>query len=222
MMIKVCGMRDARNITDVAALSPMLMGFIFYPPSPRDASLLDPGSVQSLPPFIRPVGVFVNADFQEITETCCRYGIHIVQLHGSESPDLCHRLKDAGYTVFKAAGISSDSDFKTLLPYHNTVDLFVFDTKCVGRGGSGKKFDWSLLDAYDMPVPYLLSGGIGPDDVNAIAGAMRPGMAGIDINSRFETAPGMKDISLLVNFIISLRKFNEHEPTSIPFWEKTI
>lgn len=221
MMIKVCGMREPENISQVASLTPMLMGFIFHPQSPRDASSLDPSVVKSLPRFIRPVAVFVDRTEDEIIATTQRYGIKIIQLHGDESPSLCKALRDKGYIVFKAVNIASPDDFDKVEAYKDCCDLFLFDTKTALRGGSGQKFDWSLLDCYTLDVPFLLSGGIGPDDVDAIIQAMRPGMAGIDINSRFETEPGHKDISKLINFILSLRKYNEHEPSETPFWEKT-
>lgn len=219
-IIKVCGMRDADNIADVATLTPMLMGFIFYPRSPRYAGNLAPEVIASLPGFVHPVGVFVNEDYDSITATCDRYGIKIVQLHGDETPGMCRRLRDAGYTVFKAFGVSDDTRWQDMEPYEGAVDLYLFDTKTSRRGGSGRKFRWSLLDSYPLATPYLLSGGIGPEDTDAIIDAMRPKMAGIDLNSRFEVSPGVKDITRLANFIVSLRKFNEDESLTIPFWKK--
>lgn len=220
MMIKVCGMKDPDNIRMVGTLTPMLMGFIFYGKSPRDASSLSPEIINGLPEFIRPVGVFVNATEDEIMDKCKKYGIRIVQLHGDETPQYCRDLKSKGLVVFKAVGISPDFDWDRLRRYEDFVDLFLFDNKTPAHGGSGQKFRWSLLDGYTLPTPYLLSGGIGPEDVGEIISAMRPGMAGIDINSRFEDAPGIKNISKLTHFILSLRKYNENESTSIPFWEK--
>lgn len=222
MLIKICGMRYPENIEEIAPLTPMMMGFIFYPGSPRDATGLDPTVVKSLPAYIRAVAVTVNLAFDQIMELCDKYGFKIVQLHGDESPEMCRRLKDAGLTVFKAVAVGDKVDKAALKRYEGSVDLFLFDTKSDKRGGSGKKFSWDLLEDYDLDVPYLLSGGIGPDDVDAIVGAMRPGMAGIDINSRFEDAPGHKDLGKLINFIVKLRSYNEHEPTKVPFWEKEI
>lgn len=220
MIIKVCGMRDPGNIAEVAALSPMLMGFIFYDKSPRCARGLDPEIVSQLPEFIRPVALTVNASFEEIMEICSRYGFHIVQLHGDESPELCRRLRQEGLVVFKAIAVGDDIDWAEVAPYEGAVDLFVFDRKSPKRGGSGEKFSWDLLENYPLSTPYLLGGGIGPDDIPEIIAAMRPGMAGIDINSRFESSPGVKDLPRLINFILNLRKFNEHEPSATPFWEK--
>lgn len=221
MMIKICGMRDPQNIAEVASLVPMLMGFIFHEGSPRNAQGLSPDIVRNLPEFIRPVAVTVDKDFNEIMDLCTVYGFKIVQLHGNESPELCRRLRENGLTVFKAIGLDDKADWDSLRAYEKDVDMFLFDYKCETHGGSGKKFSWQVLNDYPLETPYLLSGGIGPDDIDAIVEAMRPGMAGIDINSRFEIKPGLKNLSLLINFIVSLRKFNEHEPNSVPFWEKT-
>lgn len=223
MFIKVCGMREPKNIAQVAALTPMLMGFVFYEKSPRYAGNLDAQVVKSLPSFVTPVALFVDESVDKMVRICSKYSIDTVQLHGSESPDVCKQLVNKGFTVFKAAALTSADDLAALKAYEDIVTLFVFDTKAqtVAHGGTGRKWDWSLLADYNLTTPYLLSGGIGPDDVDRIVAAMRPGMVGIDINSRFETAPGVKDIMLLTRFFLSLRKFNEHEPSKIPFWKQT-
>lgn len=221
MLIKVCGMSDPGNIRTVASLAPMLMGFIFYDKSPRNAIGLDPSSVKGLPPYIRPVAVFVNPSVDYTLDITERYGFKIVQLHGEESTGLCDELRKMGLTVFKAISVSSINDINRAQVYEGHADLFLFDTATPAKGGSGKKFDWDLLKRYNYRTPYLLSGGIGPEDIDSIVAAMRPGMAGIDINSRFESKPGIKDIPLLTKFILSLRKFNENESIATPFWEKT-
>lgn len=220
MMIKVCGNCDPHNILSVAALTPMMMGFIFYKASPRNACTLDPEVVRSLPDYIRPVGVFVNEDMDTVMATCERYGIGVVQLHGDESPHQCRRLREEGIVVIKAVGVDDALLWPDLEPYVGAVDMFLFDTATKKRGGSGRKFRWQRLEDYSLDVPYLLSGGIGPDDTDRVIAAMRPGMAGIDINSRFEASAGIKDVALLARFIVSLRKFNEDESIAIPFWEK--
>ncbi|MDE5573922.1 MAG: phosphoribosylanthranilate isomerase [Muribaculaceae bacterium] len=222
MIIKICGMRYPENIKEITPLTPMMMGFIFYPESPRDATGIDESVVKNLPSYIRPVAVTVNRTFDEIIDLCDRYGFKIVQLHGDETPGLCQRLKDAGLIVFKAVSVGDSVDKSLLESYQKSVDLFLFDTKSDKRGGSGQKFSWDLLENYDLDVPYLLSGGISPDDAEAVVGAMRPGMAGIDINSRFEDSPGHKDLGKLIKFIVKLRSYNEYEPTKVPFWEKEI
>lgn len=169
---------------------------------------------------MRPVGVFVNSEEHEVIEICRRYGIKIVQLHGEESPAMCGSLRRQGFTVFKAVGIATAADFSMLSEYEGCVDMFLFDTKSPQHGGTGCQFDHSLLEKYSLDVPYLLSGGIGPGDVDTVVAAMRPGMAGIDINSRFEIAPGVKNLRALIQFILSLRSFNEYESDNTPFWEK--
>ncbi|MCH4156921.1 MAG: phosphoribosylanthranilate isomerase [Muribaculaceae bacterium] len=221
MMIKVCGNCRADNIRDVAALYPMMMGFIFWRGSKRYAGDLDADVIKNLPSYIRPVAVFVDATHDTIMDTVRRYGFKIVQLHGEESPRECKRLKDEGLVVFKAIGVDSEEDFELLEKYEGTVDMFLFDKKSKGYGGTGRKFNHKLLANYKLDIPYLLSGGIAPSDAPEIVNNLYTGMAGIDINSKFESEPGVKDIKLLTNFILELRKHNEHEPTGIPVWEKT-
>lgn len=215
MMIKICGMKYPDNIASVGYLTPMMMGFIFHSPSPRDASGLDPEVISSLPDYVNPVAVTVNASVQRIMELVRTYGFRIVQLHGQESPDQCRELRQAGLRVIKAIHVSDSLPLDLIRTYEGCVDMFLFDTASEAGGGSGRKFDWSLLEAYDLPVPYLLSGGIGPDDIPVIISAMRPGMAGIDINSGFESAPGQKNLLLLSSFILHLRSLNEYEPHRI-------
>ena len=208
-IIKVCGMADPANIQSVALLTPMLMGFIFYEKSPRYAGALDPEVVKALPSYIHPVALFVNADEATVEATAEKFGIKILQLHGSESPEMCKTLRDKGFTIIKAFGLSDNPDWEAIRPYEEVADMFVFDTLTPSHGGSGQKFNWQELDSYPLSTPYLLGGGIGPDDKEAILAAMRPKMAGVDINSRFESAPGVKDIKLLTHFILSLRAYNE-------------
>lgn len=219
-IIKICGMRDADNVHHVAALTPMLMGFIFYEKSPRNALGIDPNIVKSLPSFVNPVGVFVNASITEIQNTTSKYGINIVQLHGMESPEFCAELRSQGLTVIKSIPVDDDINWDDYAPYQQCVDMFICDTRCESEGGSGRKFNWEVMQKYPLGIPYLLSGGIGPDDVDNIIDAMLPDMRGIDINSRFETEPGVKDLRKLIKFILALRKFNENDQTAKPFWEK--
>ena len=221
MMIKVCGMSDSDNIRNVSTLYPMMMGFIFWRGSKRFAGDIDPVVVRSLPSFIRPVAVFVNESIDIIIDTVSKFNINIIQLHGDEPPEVCQQLKQLGYIVFKAIGLASENDFANLESYVGSVDLFVFDTKSDARGGTGKAFRRSILQSYPLSVPFLLSGGIRPTDAQSIAQHLYPHMVGIDINSRFENPPYIKDVKLLTNFILQLRKYNEYEPSRIPFWEKT-
>lgn len=221
MMVKVCGMRDPDNIRMVAALAPMLMGFIFWEGSVRSANGLDPEVIKQLPSYIRPVALFVNPGIGEVRKVVDRYGFKIVQLHGDESPEFCDLLRSRGLVVFKALNVATEKDIRNASIYDGHADILVLDAKTGNRGGSGKKFNWDILTGYTASTPYLLSGGIGPDDVDKIVSAMRRPMAGIDINSRFETAPGIKDVAVLTKFLLTLRQFNEDESIATPFWEKT-
>ena len=283
LLIKVCGMRDAQNIREVAALGVNLIGLIFYPKSPRyiesissDAGiipdysslnrltpkLLSKGegsdmldkqlkaeetegearnkqieseqlkSTQSKAPFNKVttplsfgegqggeaaipkfVGVFVNDMPQNIITAVYNYHLSYVQLHGDESPVMIDNMRRTlvpdivpQIKIIKAISVSCAEDLKRCEQYEGHVDLFLFDTKCKGYGGSGQKYDWSVLEAYTGQTPFLLSGGIGPDDADRLRDFHHPQCIGIDLNSKFETAPGMKDINLLQNFLHQLNK----------------
>jgi phosphoribosylanthranilate isomerase len=309
-LIKVCGMRDAQNIREVATLGVNLIGLIFYPKSPRyvESISLDAGiipdysslksltpkplsltpkplskgegsdmldkqlkaeetkgetrnkqpvsaqlkSTQSKAPFNKVttplslgegqggeavegqggeavhggeavqggeaaipkfVGVFVDDMPQNIVTAVYNYHLSYVQLHGDESPVMIDNLRRTlvpdiapQIKIIKAISVSSAEDLKRCEPYEGHVDLFLFDTKCKGYGGSGQKYDWSVLEAYTGQTPFLLSGGIGPDDIDRLRDFHHPQCVGIDLNSKFETAPGMKDINLLQNFLHQLNK----------------
>lgn len=201
MKIKICGMRDAANIGRVASLKPDYMGFIFYAPSPRCCLGNDPDVISAIPKSIEPVMVTVDMKEDDIIRLADKYGFRTVQLHGGESPDMCWSLRSRGFKVVKAMGLRTLEDLKNLEKYQGTVDLFLFDTACATKGGSGVKFDWKILDSYTMDVDFLLSGGIGPEDAEALKNFIHPKFAGIDLNSRFESAPGLKDAELLSKFL---------------------
>jgi phosphoribosylanthranilate isomerase len=205
-VIKICGMRDTENIRAAAELKPGIMGFIFYPESPRYAGeLLDPEILSELSPGIRKAGVFVNASWSEIKATVEKYFLNIVQLHGDETPELCLQLKSEGLEVIKAFNISNSKAFSQCSAYVSFTDYFLFDTATVKHGGSGQKFDWKILDNYDLRHPFFLSGGISPADAESIAGITLSSFYGIDLNSRFEIKPGVKDIETLKKFINEIR-----------------
>ena len=196
LKIKVCGMRDEANIAAVARLRPDFMGFIFYEGSSRyvgegfDAALL-----RQLPPGVAPVALFVNAGYDTVISTCHRYGFRWVQLHGSEEALLCRKLSEEGIGVIKAFAVSGSSVFENIKPYMPWCSYLLFDTPAVRFGGSGESFDWSVLAGYKGDLPFLLAGGIGPANIDdALAGKVT-GMAGVDINSRVERAPGLKDVA---------------------------
>ncbi|MDR2882280.1 MAG: phosphoribosylanthranilate isomerase [Alistipes sp.] len=212
MLIKVCGMRDAAGIAAVAGLDPGpdMMGFIFYGRSPRNACSTPPEALDVLPAAIRRVGVFVAAPPVDVLATARRYRLDLVQLHGEESPEMCARLRAEGLGVMKAFGIATAADIARTAAYEGTCDLYVFDTRIpdpasgAPHGGTGRKFDHRLLEAYRGNTPYLLSGGIGPEDSGAAPADVR--CAGFDINSRFETAPGIKKTETIKLFIEKIKR----------------
>lgn len=233
MKIKVCGMREAQNIRDVAALDIDMMGFIFYPKSPRFVSLISsqagiipdysperldravnadgtPGYI--FPKRIKRVGVFVDEMPQTIITYVYNYSLDYIQLHGKETPTLIDNLRRTlvpdlvpDIKVIKAFGINSADDLQQCEAYEGHADLFLFDTRTPLKGGSGRQFDWSVLEAYHGRTPFLLSGGIGPEDAERVKAFHHPQCVGIDVNSRFETAPAMKDVELLSKFIKQIK-----------------
>lgn len=208
VLIKICGMRDVDNIREVLTLSPDFMGFIFYPQSPRYVALPEALRNVRFGQNAQKTGVFVNASKEEIMQKVELYDLQAVQLHGDESVELCSYLKDKGLIVLKAFQIHSAEDFKNTVVYNHEVDYFLFDTKTASYGGSGSKFDWKLLDAYQGDTPFFLSGGIAPEDACAIQQIKHPSFRGVDLNSRFEITPAIKDIKLLQQFINQLNQLN--------------
>jgi phosphoribosylanthranilate isomerase len=204
MKIKVCGMRDPLNIAQIALLKPDYMGFIFYARSPRFVGDLPPEALDGLTPDIRRIGVFVNAPEAYMLGMAERYRLDEVQLHGGESPDLCARMRQK-YPVIKAFGVASEVDMRLAEDYTGACDLFLFDTKTPTHGGSGQAFDHSILSAYAGTIPYLLSGGIGEADAASLKNWHDDRCVGVDINSRFESAPGVKVAEAVERFITTLR-----------------
>ena len=198
MIIKVCGMREAENIREVEALGIDLMGFIFWEKSSRYISKRP----AYLPTKCKRVGVFVDEDIESVKRIADDYALDYIQLHGHESSDYCAQLQ--GLHLIKAISVSSRNDIATYKTYEGLVEYFLFDTKCPSVGGSGQQFDWSVLSAYDGSTPFLLSGGIGRDDAERIKSFHHPQCIGIDLNSRFELAPGLKDVIKLQAFIKEL------------------
>ncbi len=193
MVIKVCGMLYGDNIANVEMLMPDMMGFIFYPKSPRYVAELP----SSMPQGSRRVGVFVNEDIELVAKIAGDYKLDLLQLHGSESGDYCRELKSRGFSLIKAFSISSESDFAATDNYKELCDYFIFDTKCASVGGSGKSFDWSLLSCYNGDTPFLLSGGVGLHNLDELKALRHDKLVGYDLNSAFELAPGLKDVDKL-------------------------
>lgn len=205
--LKVCGMKYADNLYKIAALQPDYLGFIFYTASKRYmAETLSPELVNNLPASIKRIGVFVNAGEAFILEKAKAYSLDLLQLHGDESPDLCNALKEKGYQVVKAFGVHQDFDFDELKKYADVVDYYLFDTKGPAYGGNGIVFDWSVLKKYDQHKPFFLSGGIGLEEIHELGKLQEMNVHALDVNSRFELEPGMKNIDLLREFKEELGK----------------
>ena len=203
MIIKVCGMREPENIRAVEALGIDLMGFIFWPPSSRYV-----GEKPSyLPRNCRRVGVFVDAALPDILAAAEDFRLDGVQLHGHETPDAIAVLKAhlPGVRIVKSLAVAGPEDLEQAEAYVDVCDAFLFDTKGKLPGGNGRQFDWSVLQRYQGRLPFLLSGGIGPDDAQRVRAFNVPGCLGIDLNSRFETAPGRKNVEALKTFIETVR-----------------
>ena len=199
MITKVCGMRDAQNIRDVEALGFDWIGMIFWPKSKRYVAEVP----SYLPEHLKKVGVFVDSTLDDILQHISDYQLDIIQLHGQESPDFAKALKP--HTIIKAFNIEKADDLLQTEKYKGIADYFLFDTKGKMAGGNGQKFDWSVLTAYQGKTPFLLSGGIGPEDAESVRSFHHPRCIGIDLNSRFESEPGFKDINQLKTFINKLR-----------------
>ena len=198
-------MREAENIREVEALGIDLMGFIFWPKSKRYVS----EKPAYLPQKCKRVGVFVDEDIDQVKRIAEDYALDFIQLHGSESPAYIFQL--GGLHVIKAFNIATAEDLELTKPYDGLVDYFLFDTKATLPGGSGQQFDWNVLEAYNGETPFLLSGGIGPDDAERVKSYYHPKCAGIDLNSRFEIAPGLKDVNTMRSFIREIREIRVQE-----------
>ncbi len=198
-------MKYAANIALLSELQPDYMGFIFYRKSPRYVhGLLSPSIVSNIPGDIKKTGVFVNAPIEEILAMAEMYQLDAIQLHGQEPPALGRELKAKGFVVLKAFHLQSEEDLKNTSAYEDACDFFLFDTPSATHGGTGQKFNWQLLEAYKGTCPYFLSGGIGPEDAETIKNLSTIQPMGIDINSRFEWEPGLKNIEAIKTFIEQL------------------
>jgi phosphoribosylanthranilate isomerase len=196
MKIKICGLKHPDNIKAIIELAPDYVGFICYAPSPRYASDLQTETLDLLPESIHKTAVFVNEQAETISKLIDSYNFDDVQLHGNEDPEFCSSLRDK-VTVIKAFGLDGNFDFETLDEFSDSVDYFLFDTKTDKHGGSGIAFDWTLLDKYKLDIPFFLSGGISLDNLETVRSIDHPQFYGVDLNSRFEIEPGLKDINKL-------------------------
>lgn len=202
MIVKVCGLREADNIRAVTNAAPDCYGFIFYPRSPR---FVDKRPTY-LPETGRRIGVFVHPTVEDVECRIASFGLHGIQLHGDVTPDFCKQFRKNGLTVIRALPASDNLDALTH-SYIDAVDYFLFDTPTEAHGGSGRYFDWRLLETYTGDVPFLLSGGLSPASLPTLATLRHPRWAGIDLNSGFEMAPAVKDADKLHTFIRTFRHY---------------
>ncbi len=194
-------MKETENIKEISALHPDYLGFIFWGKSKRNMTL---DSIPELLETTKKVGVFVDASIQEIAAKINRYQLDIIQLHGNESVIFCKNVKKLGVEVIKVFSMDLNFNFSALKEYVLAVDYFLFDTKGKLPGGNGITFDWNVLENYHFNVPYFLSGGIGTTEIDGIKEFLESPAAnkcyGIDVNSRFEKKPGIKNIIKLQKF----------------------
>lgn len=206
MIVKVCGMRHTENIEQLAALPIDMMGFIFYDRSPRFVGT-KPAFMPAADGGIMRVGVFVDSPLAYILDIAGEYQLGAVQLYGARvDVDMCGMLKAYGLKVLRAVSVESEESFALCDPLAAVVDYFVFDTPTPGHGGSGRSFDWSVLGGYRLGVPFLLSGGIGPDSWRVLLDVDHPQFAGVDLNSRFETSVAVKDVAALSEFLTNFKQ----------------
>ena len=207
LKVKVCGMTDPANVKAVAQTGPDFMGFIFYPGSPRYVGKEpDPAIFNNVAADILKVGVFVHEDPVYVIEIAAMTGLDYVQLHGTETPDYCESLKLSGLKIIKDFGICDYTDFDMFESHMGVCDFYLFDTRSEKHGGSGKKFNWDILNSYNLDKPFFLSGGIGPSDAKEIMKIKNPWFMGVDLNSLFETTPGIKIPELVSGFVEEIKK----------------
>ena len=208
LVIKVCGMREAENIREVEALGINWLGLIFWPKSSRYVS----ERPDYLPQHVKRVGVFVDENLDTVRKKADDYALDLIQLHGSETPDYIRALRTPSSinpltsSIIKAFNIATAHDLEQTKEYEGIVDYFLFDTKGPSVGGNGVQFNWDVLKDYHGKTPFLLSGGIGPEDAERIHAFHHPQCIGIDLNSRFELSPGLKDITVLRKFLNELNR----------------
>ena len=201
LKLKICGLRNSENIREISALQPDFQGFIYYAKSPRfvgDDFVMPTSTTKR-------VGVFVNESAEKIMEIAKRDKLDLVQLHGGEPPALAKALVEAGGLVMKVFSVDKDFDFNSVKAFVPYSQYFLFDTKTQGYGGSGKTFDWTLLNQYTNSTPFFLSGGLSPENIREVSQIKNPSFYGVDVNSGVEDLPGLKNISKLKELISILK-----------------
>jgi len=204
MELKVCGITTTENIMELIPLDISRLGFIFYHMSKRYVygKLIEEG-LKEIPKHIKKTGVFVNAEIAEIEQIINHFHLDSIQLHGDESPEFCNHFRTRT-EVIKTISIKDKSSFETAKLYENACDLFLFDTQSEHYGGTGKSFDWQWLEANTLDKPFYLSGGISLENFDEIKKINHKQLIGIDINSKFEIRPGIKDIEKIKQLIYLL------------------
>ncbi len=198
LKLKVCGLRESGNIRDVIGIGPDFTGFIFYNGSPRYAGeRLDEELLRYIPSEIKKVGVFVDESIDSVFYIGEANHLDMIQLHGKEDAGYCDAIKQRGYGIIKSIMIGDGFKYRVMEPYIEHVDYFLFDTKGMLHGGSGMAFDWQLLNDYPFEVPFFLSGGLSLENIEQVVNIQSPFLTAIDVNSRFEISPGIKDIGKL-------------------------
>jgi phosphoribosylanthranilate isomerase len=210
MKLKICGMKYPENMLEVGSLLPDYMGFIFWPKSARYFD----GEMPDLPKSIRKTGVFVNESIPVIEEKITKYDLQAIQLHGQESVAFCLELKTkfgAEIEIIKVFSADENFDFSVLKPYEAVCDYFLFDTKGKLPGGNGTTFDWKILENYPSTKPFFLSGGIGIAELDSIKEILKTNLPlyAIDINSKFEIEPGIKNVQLCRDALLCVSMENK-------------
>lgn len=209
MNIKVCGITTLKQLQQLDGLDVDFAGLIFYKDSPRYiGDKLDAASIKGSDFDLKKVGVFVNPEMIEVLDAIDQYGLDVVQLHGTETPEMCEDLS-AEVEVIKAFSITSETENidELVSPYDGVCDYYMFDNRGdEGVGGSGKKFDWKIIAESKIEKPFFLSGGIGPDDYKMVKAFKHPDYFGADLNSLFEKEPGVKDMAMVLKFMHGMKK----------------
>lgn len=206
MKIKICGIQNRENLQQIVALEPDYLGFIFYPKSKRYVlPHLVEEDFKSVPSSIKKIGVFVNESSSNIQGYVEKYNLDGIQFHGDETPEEVAVFKNAGLEIFKAFGLNDDFNFSQLEKYEEVVDHFLFDTQSPQYGGTGIQFNWKILENFTSQKSFLLSGGIGIEELEEVLTLSNWPIHAVDLNSRLEISPGMKDIDKVKNAIKIVR-----------------
>lgn len=201
MKLKVCGIKTVEQLEALSEMEVDYAGIIFYEGSKRYVGKVLADKKEEVRAIdVKKVGVFVNAEFETIIKAIENYGLYAVQLHGDETDEFCLELMGKA-KVIKAIRVEKEEDIESMTTlFERACDYFLFDTQTTQYGGSGKQFDWNILQQAFIPKPFFLSGGIGPDDAEQIKSFQHPMLYAVDVNSRFETEPGIKDLNQVARF----------------------